>query len=298
MHVLAHGGVGSVADAPADRQDVLDAACAAGADARTPGDAVVATVRHLESDPRFNAGVGSAVQSDGVVRTDAGLMTGDGAVGAACAMPGIEHAIEVARLVKAETPHVLLAGERAVALAEDTGVATDCDLWTDATRTRWQDVDPPDEASPSEQLSWVRERFGGDISGRDHDTVGAVATDGERLAAATSTGGRWFALAGRVGDVPQVGAGFYATERAAASATGEGEAIARFGLARRAVAAVEGGADPATAARRTIERFATGTGGTAGVIVTDRSGTTGEAHNAAAMQTATQGDRPSTRDEQ
>jgi len=87
MRVLAHGGAGSAPDEPAARQAVLDAASRAGADARTPEAAVVATVRHLESDPRFNAGVGSAVQSDGVARTDAGLMTGDGASGAEGADP-------------------------------------------------------------------------------------------------------------------------------------------------------------------------------------------------------------------
>ena len=159
MRVLVHGGAGSEPDAPARRQESLDAATAAGADARSP-----------------------------------------------------EAAVEVAQAVKTETPHVLLAGERAVALA------------------------------------------------------------------------------GRVGDVPQVGAGFYASEQAAASATGEGEAIARFGIARQAVRAVDDGAAPVGAAERTIERFAAETGATAGVIVLDRSGATGEAHNAEAMQTATHGD--------
>jgi isoaspartyl peptidase/L-asparaginase-like protein (Ntn-hydrolase superfamily) len=141
-------------------------------------------------------------------------MTDDGESGAACAMPGVEHAVDVARAVKEETPHVLVAGDRAVALAEAFDVATDCDLWTEATRERWREADPPVDASTREQLAWVREQFGGEGDRtpgsaseqegdpRNHDTVGAVATDGEHLAAATSTGGRWFALAGRVGDVP------------------------------------------------------------------------------------------------
>jgi isoaspartyl peptidase/L-asparaginase-like protein (Ntn-hydrolase superfamily) len=149
----------------------------------------------------------AVLAGDGVVRTDAGLMTGDGKTGAACAMPGVEHAVDVARLVERETPHVLLAGDRAVALAEAFEVATDCDLWTPATRTRWADADPPAAGDPRDQVAWVREHFGN--GGGGHDTVGAVASDGTELAAATSTGGRWFALAGRVGDVPQVGGGFY-----------------------------------------------------------------------------------------
>jgi isoaspartyl peptidase/L-asparaginase-like protein (Ntn-hydrolase superfamily) len=84
------------------------------------------------------------------------------------------------------------------------------------------------------------------------DEVG-VATDGETLAAARSTGGRRFALPGRVGDFPQVGAGLDATPAAAASATGGGEAF-----------------EDAT-----------------GVIVAGRDGATGAAHDAAAMGTAT-----------
>ncbi len=280
MNVVAHGGAGSAPDDPEARQAVLDEAVAAGTDETDPRSAVCVAVRVLESDGRFNAGVGSAVQSDGTIRTDAGLMAADGTVGAACAMPGVEHAVDVARLVADETPHVLLAGDRAVDLAESVDVATDRDLWTEDSRERWQEADPPVDADVSTRLDWVRQHFGGT------DTVGAVATDGRRLAAATSTGGRWFALAGRVGDVPQVGAGFYATNGAAASATGEGEAIARFGLAREVVGAVENGDDPQTAADRVLRGFETATGGRAGVIVVDAAGQRGSAFNSEAMQTA------------
>jgi beta-aspartyl-peptidase (threonine type) len=301
MDLLVHGGAGDAPENADARQSVLVEATAAGRERSTPERAVLAALRRLESAPRFNAGVGSAVQSDGTIRTDAGLMTGDGAVGAAGAMPGVEHAIDVARAVKAETPHVLAAGERAVALAESVGVGTECDLWTERASERWRAADPPADASTAEQLEFVRERFGddhphdardtaaGDDGGgtpRDHDTVGAVATDGQRLAAGTSTGGRWFALAGRVGDVPQVGAGFFATERAAVSTTGDGEAIARFGLARRVALAIEDGDTPQHAADRLLRGFETETGGGAGVIAVRNDGATGAAFNTAAMQTA------------
>jgi beta-aspartyl-peptidase (threonine type) len=282
MRVLAHGGAGGDPESPADRQAVLDDAVAAGADRSDPAAAVVATVRELESSPRFNAGVGSAVQSDGVVRTDAGIMRGDGTTGAACSMPGVEHAVEVAHVVATETPHVLVSGSNAVALAEAFDVQTDRDLWSDRTRDRWADLGPPESADRREHLAWVREQFGGT------DTVGAVATDGEGVAAATSTGGRWCALAGRIGDVPQVGAGFHATPGAAASATGAGEAIARFGLARRVTAAIQDGQHPGTAARRAISAFEEATDAVAGVVAIDRDGRTGEAFNSDSMQT---GDR-------
>jgi beta-aspartyl-peptidase (threonine type) len=280
MQVLAHGGAGGEPEDPDARQAVLDDAAVAGTAAGEPLSAVVETVRELEANPRFNAGTGSAVQSDGRIRTDAGLMTNDGTTGAACAMGGVEHAVEVARVVATETPHILISGEHAVDLAAAYGVETDADLWSERTREQWAEESAPADAEVREQLAWVRERFGGT------DTVGAVATDGESLAAATSTGGRWAALAGRVGDVPQVGAGFYATERAAASATGAGEAIARYGLARRAVDAVEDGDDPQTAADRVIRGFEAETGEEAGVIVLDAGGRGGSAYNSELMQTA------------
>jgi len=297
MHVIAHGGAGGAPDDPRPRQSTLDDAVAAGARASEsdPLEAVLTTVRRLESSPRFNAGVGGAVQSDGVVRTDAGLMTGDREVGAACAMPGVEHASTVARVVLTETPHVLLAGERAVALAAAFGVET-TDLLTERTRERWADADSPapDGDDPREHLSWVRERYGTgddpsdgtDSHGRDHDTVGAVATDGDRVAACTSTAGRWGALAGRVGDVPQVGSGFYAGPAGGVSATGAGEDIVRVTLARRAHDALADGADAGTAADRALAEFESVTGSTAGLVVLGRDGSAGIAFDSEAMQTA------------
>ncbi len=281
MELLVHGGAGSEPAEPAPRQATLDAARAAGKAASDPVDAVRAAVRELEADDRFNAGVGGAVQADGVVRTDAGLMTGAGACGAACNMAGVAHAVEVAHGVATRTPHVLLAGREARAFAAGVGVDTDRDLGTEETRERYREADPPDLDAPlADRLDWIRAHFGGT------DTVGAVATDGAGLAAATSTGGRWFALAGRVGDVPQVGAGFYATGAAAASATGEGEAIARYALARRVVEAVGDGEAPQHAADRVLRGFETVTAGRAGVIVVDEAGRTARATNAERMQTA------------
>jgi isoaspartyl peptidase/L-asparaginase-like protein (Ntn-hydrolase superfamily) len=144
----------------------------------------------------------------------------------------------------------------------------------------------------------VRDHFGDDTGGadpsvgasesrqpNDHDTVGAVAGDGERFAAATSTGGRWFAISGRVGDVPQTGSGFFCSPAGGASATGAGEDIARTTLARRAVDRLETGDDAQTAAERALDRFEAETGSTAGLIVLSGEGV-GSAFNSEAMQTA------------
>lgn len=279
MNVIVHGGAGGEPDEPRPRQGVLDEAARVGGEAETVVDAVEAAVHVLESSPRFNAGVGGAVQSDGVIRTDAGLMTSDREAGAVCSMPGVEHAVSAARVVMEETPHVFVSGEHAVDLAADFGVETGVDLWTEKSRERWAEEDTS-EGSPSEHLDWLREKFGG------HDTVGAVAYDGTEFAAATSTGGRWLALAGRVGDVPQIGSGFYAAPAGAASSTGAGEDIAKVTLTRRAVRHLESGYDAGEAADRAIEEFAELTGSEAGVIVLDRDGNSGSAFNTDAMQTA------------
>ncbi|MFC5278160.1 isoaspartyl peptidase/L-asparaginase [Halorubrum rubrum] len=314
MRVILHGGAGGVPDEPEPRQSVLDEAAEAGAAASTPLDAVEAGVRVLESSPRFNAGVGGAVQSDGVVRTDAGVMTSERAVGAVCSMPGVEHAVSAARVVMEETPHVLVSGDHAVDLAAAFGVETGVDLLTDETRERYEAESPPD-GSPREHLEWLETRFasgadqvggvgdgeegteadggetdvGGDGKSKrgapDHDTVGAVASDGETFAAATSTGGRSFALAGRVGDVPQVGSGFFCTEAGGASATGAGEDITRVTLTRRAVDLLEEGVGAEAAAERAIAEFDDVTGAEAGVIVLGDE-EVGSAFNSAGMQTS------------
>ncbi|WP_137284715.1 isoaspartyl peptidase/L-asparaginase [Halorussus salinisoli] len=290
MKVIVHGGAGSDPDEPEPRQAVLDEAAETGAAEPSVVDAIESAVHVLESSPRFNAGVGGAVQSDGEIRTDAGVMTSDREAGAVCSMPGVERAVSAARVVMEETPHVLVSGDHAVDLAEDFGVETGVNLWSEETREKWDDLDSVPEGTPSDHLDWLREKFGGSPESerdpKDHDTVGAVATDGDEFAAATSTGGRWLALAGRVGDVPQIGSGFFAAPAGAASATGAGEDIAKATLTRRAVRHLESGHEAQAAADRAIEEFAELTGSSAGVIVLDRDGNAGSAFNSDAMQTA------------
>ena len=167
------------------------------------------------------------------------------------------------------------------ALAEGFGVKTDSDIRTEETKKRWQKATAgKDLSDTASQIGFSEEMFG-------TDTVGAVAFDEETgsTAAGTSTGGRWFAVPGRVGDVPQVGSGFYCNGTAAASATGIGEDIARVTLARRAVDHLTDGADADRAATLAIEEFEDLTGSTAGVIVCGPDGV-GAAKNSESMQVA------------
>lgn len=280
MDVFVHGGAGSSPAEPAARRAVLETAAGEGAEAGTPAEAVVNAVTTLEASPRFNAGVGGAIQSDGRIRSDAGIMTGDGSVGAVCGMEGVANAIRVAHAVSTETPHILLCGREAERFAETVGVSVDRDLWTDRRREQWRE-EGLDGASYDKQLTTVCERFGAGA-----DTVGAVASDGERVATATSTGGRWLALAGRVGDVPQVGCGYYASPAGAVSTTGAGEGIARVTMARLAERELMASGDPQQAADRALETFDQQAAGSAGLIVISRDGERGSAYSSELMQTA------------
>jgi beta-aspartyl-peptidase (threonine type) len=106
-------------------------------------------------------------------------------------------------------------------------------------------------------------------------TVGAVALDSAgHLAAGTSTGGMTGKRWGRVGDVPVLGAGTYASNRdgCAVSATGDGEFYIRASVARDICARIEGGASGRAAAQAEVDD-ALSLGGYGGVIVMDAGGT-------------------------
>lgn len=284
MHVLAHGGAGGIPEEPENRQRVIDEAVQAGVTEDDPAAAVLRTIGVLESSPRFNAGVGSSVQSDGVIRTDAGMMHSDGSVGAVAAVEGVANAIAVADAVRTETPHVLLCGRSGERFAALNNIPTSANLWTERTQSRWDEESLQNHDLRS-QLATVRERFG-----ERCDTVGAVASDGKHLVAGTSTGGRWLALAGRVGDVPQVGCGFYASPAGAVSTTGAGEGIATVTMARLAERALARGKSPRVAADTALDAFVAASDGSAGIIVLGPTGDYATRYSSDAMQTAVASD--------
>jgi beta-aspartyl-peptidase (threonine type) len=135
-----------------------------------------------------------------------------------------------------------------------------------------------------------RRRHGlADSTGPGTDTVGAVALDDTgRLAAAVSTGGLAGKRAGRVGDSPIVGAGFWADDRhGAAVATGIGEVLMRQGTSRRCVELLARGVAPAEAVRVALAELHDGgpvdAGGLGGLIVVSAEGEVALGHDTAAM---------------
>ncbi len=116
-----------------------------------------------------------------------------------------------------------------------------------------------------------------------------MALDAEgNLAAATSTGGTFNKLPGRVGDSPLVGCGAYADNRTGAvSATGQGEALMKVVISKTACDLIAQGMNAQEAAAAAISLLAERTTGQGGLIVLDQLGRIGIAHNAPYIAYAT-----------
>lgn len=211
-----HGGAGPVAGRDYSATEKHLGELAAACRERFEGgqsslDVVEFAVNEMETSGLYVAGRGSAPNSAGYVELDASIMSGPTrAAGAVAALQDVVSPVAVARAVMEKTPHVLLAGAGALAFAKSSGSEL---------------VEDP--------ASWYRLPVGvlrEELAGGAHGTVGAVALDlTGALAAATSTGGTFGKLEGRVGDTPLVGAGTWADDDVAISCTGVGERIIRAG---------------------------------------------------------------------
>jgi beta-aspartyl-peptidase (threonine type) len=258
--LIVHGGAGPIKDdSLPDRLEGCKAAALAGWNILNQGgsalDAAEAAVVVLEDNPLFNAGMGSTLNRLGKVEMDAAIMEGQSLrAGAVAAVSGIKNPIKLARCVMEDGRHVMLAGEGALMFACQIGFPEYSPeaLIVDRERKRWESK---------------------------HGTVGCVAFDRNgQLAVATSTGGIFDKLPGRVGDSPLIGCGTYVDDYGAVSCTGNGEAIIRVVLGKSAVDFLKG-ADAKSAADQAVGLLAKKTGSTGGLILIDRHGKIGYARN-------------------
>jgi beta-aspartyl-peptidase (threonine type) len=203
-------------------------------------------------------------------------------LGAVMAVKRIRHPVTLARLVMTESKHNILVGQGAETFALEHGLTlcANRDLIVARERERYELAHAlapqprvSDGTPASESQEHPRHKRG--------DTVGAVALDAAgHLAAATSTGGTFNKHPGRVGDSPLVGSGAYADDHAGAvSATGEGEELMKIVISRSTCIFLERGMTAQDAADAAIALLARRTTGRGGVIVLDRQGNVGVAHN-------------------
>lgn len=300
--LIVHGGAGTISP---DRIEAAQAGCKEAVligwqilrGGGSALEAVEAAARQLEDNPHFNAGTGSCLTAEGNIEMDAGLMDGHTLnVGAVAGIERVKNPITLARKVL-ESSHVLLVGRGAqeFALEHDIPVCAFEDLLTDRQYNNWRKARA--EVGETEEPRYHRREiariaareqqpYGRKYQGQEeppekkHGTIGAVAIDSQgRLAAATSTGGIHNKYAGRVGDSPLIGCGFYADENAAISCTGDGEDFIRLLIAKRAADFVARGASARDAAEAAISFLGAKSTGTGGLILVDRLGNVGFAWN-------------------
>jgi beta-aspartyl-peptidase (threonine type) len=280
LAIAVHGGAGSIqpgshsaeeeAEMRADIARALDAGYAVLEAGGSALDAVSAAVVILEDSPHFNAGRGAVFNAEGGHELDASIMDGASRdAGAVAGVTRIRNPVLAARAVMERSPHVMLAGAGAEAFAAGVGLTFVDSSWFHTERRR-------------RQLEQARER---ETALPPRGTVGAVALDREgRLAAATSTGGMTNKRWGRIGDAPIIGAGTWADDRCAVSATGWGEFYIRTAAAHEICARLRYlGESIAEAAADVVLRQVPALGGDGGVVAIDASGRVAAPFNTAGM---------------
>lgn len=242
--LIIHGGAGSSlkgkGGAEAVRRSLYDviekvyAMLLAGASST---EAVVAGCQLLEDDPRFNAGTGSVLQSDGQIRMSAALMDGaqqrfSGVINTS----RVKNPIELALFLQNSADRVLSDFGSAELLRE-----LQKPLYDPLTELRLQEWILERQGNFNKAMAGVvaERELVSETAGRG--TIGVVALDDQgRLTAGTSTGGKGFERIGRVSD-SAMPAGNYANAHAAISCTGIGEDIIDECLAARIVIRVSDG---------------------------------------------------------
>lgn len=178
---------------------------------QTPVKAVVQALKGMEANPKFNAGLGSALQSDGQARLTAAIMDGaQQTFSGVISVSHVKHPSILAEYLQQQSSRVL--------------TQPGCEMLARTLQL------PIDNVITQKRLDRWYQRAGEQL--KSYDTVGCVAWDGKHMAAGTSTGGRGFEYPGRVSDSATV-AGSYASAFAAISATGVGEEIVDDALAAR-----------------------------------------------------------------
>src|SRR5687768_14091255 len=290
---ILHGGAGVIKkgsltpEKEAEYRRKLEEAVLAGYKALQDGksslDAVEIAIRILEDSPLFNAGKGAVFTNDGKNELDASIMDGKTlGAGAVAGLHRVKNPITLARAVMEKSKHVMMIGDGAERFAAQQGIElVDPSYFRTERRMRGLRRAIEDErraanpngaaVAPDPTL-----RFG---------TVGAVALDRQgRLAAATSTGGMTNKRYGRVGDVPIIGAGTYASPTCAVSATGDGEYFIRWTIAHSICSRTElAGLSLASAADTVIMHILERTGGKGGIISLDSRGHVAMPFNAEGM---------------
>lgn len=211
-------------------------------------DTVAYAISLLENDELYNAGIGSQIQSDGVIRMSAAIMDGETQkLSGVINIQDVKNPIFVAKELMKEDDRVL-GGNGAKKYANEHGFE-----------------------NFSTEIPQRRKEYEAKLNNGGKGTVGCVAIDkNSKLAVATSTGGKGFEIPGRISDSATV-AGNYANSFCAVSCTGVGEDIVSNATATKIVTRVTDGMSLEKAFTKTFEELKT-IDGFAGAIAIDKNG--------------------------
>jgi len=201
-------------------------------------EAVVHGCQMLEDNPRFNAGTGSVLQSDGQIRMSAALMDGSSQrFSGVINVSRVQHPIDLAQALQNSADRVL-SDYGSAELVRELQILS-YDALVDSRLQEW--IQERQQNFTKTMAGVISESEVSPTSNAGRGTIGVVALDTNgNLAVGTSTGGKGFERIGRVSD-SAMPAGNYATKHAAVSCTGIGEDIIDECLAARIVIRVTDG---------------------------------------------------------
>jgi len=255
MKIIIHGGFFSESDQSNEvkiaKQDSLKSIAEKAyqyLETHSAVDTVAYAVSLLENDELYNAGIGSQIQSDGVIRMSAALMDGETQkMSGVINIQDVKNPIFVAKELMKEDDRVL-GGNGAKIYAHNNGFE-----------------------NFSTEIPQRRKEYEAKLNNGGKGTVGCVAIDKNgKLAVATSTGGKGFEIPGRISDSATV-AGNYANEFCAVSCTGVGEDIVSNATSAKIVTRVTDGMSLQEAFDKTFTELKT-IDGFAGAIAIDKNG--------------------------
>jgi len=201
---------------------------------KTATEAVIKGCQLLEDNPRYNAGTGSVLQSDGQIRMSASLMDGEkqrfsGVIN----VSRVKNPIYLAKTLQNEDDRILSDYGSAELLRE-----LQLPLYDPLTDLRLQEWMEERKANFTKKMAGVVVEASENAR---QGTIGVVALDRYgKISAGTSTGGKGLERVGRVSD-SATPAGNYANSYAGVSCTGIGEDIIDECLAAKIVIRVSDG---------------------------------------------------------
>ena len=239
------------------------------------GDAIETAVKEVEDFPYYKSvGFGGLPNEEMEVELDAAYMDGDTLdIGAVAAIKDYANPVAIARRLSKEKVNNLLVGQGGEKYAHKAGFERK-NMLTERAKIHYHN-----------RIKEVREQEIKPYTG--HDTVGMVCLDMQgKMTSATSTSGLFMKKAGRVGDSPLAGSGFYVDSKVGgASATGLGEDIMKGCMSYEIVRLMKEGMSPQEACEKAVDmvdqelRERRGQAGDISVIAMNNQGQWGAATN-------------------